>query len=560
MKKISIIVMALVFLVALTQCKKEQATPANDGKTVDITLDIKSGNGTRMDVNTSTGEVTYVSGDKIYVASGGKYVGTLTHNGTRFSGAISDPTVGEPLHFYFLGNVTPAETLTAGTTTTCSVVISDQTEHLPVIEYAPSNENYTAGATTFTAHLLNKCALVKFNVSTLSSSVVYIRGMNNKVVVDLETNSFSYEKFGAGIIKLGYGNGEKWAILLPQTALGDGELGSAYSEDGEYTGTRGAVPAIYENGYLTGGISVVVSTEVNPGDIPVGIVNGKFTINSNGNQVYFSQGNLQYQASTNTWRFAENQWDYVGTQRPGYGDAGGTVDGSDNSNISPTYSGWIDLFGWGTSGYHDPSDPYNVNYQPWSTSTSTVNTDYNFDGYGPSINMASTDLTGNSADYDWGVYNPISNGGNIANQWRVLTRQEWRYVFSTRRTTSGIRYAMAQVNNVNGVILLPDNWNANYYSLNNTNSNNAFFDSNILTASQWNTLEQAGAVFLPAAGQRYRTELQRVNSLGNYWSSTHYFEMHAYYVFFDNGSFGSNMNTYDSRCGGRSVRLVRSAY
>ena len=60
MKKISIIVMALVFLVALTQCKKEQATPANDGKTVDITLDIKSGNGTRMDVNTATGEVTYV--------------------------------------------------------------------------------------------------------------------------------------------------------------------------------------------------------------------------------------------------------------------------------------------------------------------------------------------------------------------------------------------------------------------------------------------------------------------------------------------------------------------
>ena len=32
MKKISIIVTALAFLVALTQCKKEQATPANDGK------------------------------------------------------------------------------------------------------------------------------------------------------------------------------------------------------------------------------------------------------------------------------------------------------------------------------------------------------------------------------------------------------------------------------------------------------------------------------------------------------------------------------------------------
>ena len=44
-------------------------------------------------------------------------------------------------------------------------------------------------------------------------------------------------------------------------------------------------------------------------------------------KVRFSPGNLQYQASTKTWRFAEHQYDYIG-------DA--------NRNISPTYSGWID--------------------------------------------------------------------------------------------------------------------------------------------------------------------------------------------------------------------------
>ena len=48
------------------------------------------------------------------------------------------------------------------------------------------------------------------------------------------------------------------------------------------------------------------------GNAPQGAIDGLFTINSNGDQVYFSQGNLQYQASTNTWRFATNQWDYVG--------------------------------------------------------------------------------------------------------------------------------------------------------------------------------------------------------------------------------------------------------
>ena len=43
-----------------------------------------------------------------------------------------------------------------------------------------------------------------------------------------------------------------------------------------------------------------------------GALNGTFTINGSGDKVQFSQGNLQYRASTGTWRFAENQWDIIG--------------------------------------------------------------------------------------------------------------------------------------------------------------------------------------------------------------------------------------------------------
>ena len=289
MKRFGTIVSALLVLVALTQCKKdEQPTPASGSEAVTITLDLKSNGGTRVDVNTTTGEVTYQNGDVIYVASGGHYIGTLTYNGTNFTGGITDPTVGEPLHFYFLGNVTPAETLAAGTTTTCSVVISDQTEHLPVIEYAPSNENYTAGATTFTAHLLNKCALVKFNVTTASEAATCITGMKNKVTVNFSENTLTPSQEGNGIITLPAGNGEKWAILLPQEAIEAGEDGTAYSEDGAFTGTRGAVPAITENGYQTAGIEVSVTTEGGtPGGHPEGAINGLFTINAEGDQVYY---------------------------------------------------------------------------------------------------------------------------------------------------------------------------------------------------------------------------------------------------------------------------------
>ena len=172
MKRINIILMAFAFVLTMTQCKKNEET--NQDEIVTISLDVKYNNGSKVDVNTMIGTVNFETGDKVYVGSGGKYVGFLTHNGTNFVGNITNPTEGQPLQFYFLGNVTPAETLTAGTTESCSVVISDQTEHLPVISYAPSFENYVSGITAYTGHLLNKCALVKFNVTTPSNSPICI--------------------------------------------------------------------------------------------------------------------------------------------------------------------------------------------------------------------------------------------------------------------------------------------------------------------------------------------------------------------------------------------------
>ena len=62
-----------------------------------------------------------------------------------------------------------------------------------------------------------------------------------------------------------------------------------------------------------------------------GASNALFSVGPN-TQVHFSKGNMQYQASTGTWRFAEHQYDFIG---------------ENNEQISPYYSGWIDLFGCG---------------------------------------------------------------------------------------------------------------------------------------------------------------------------------------------------------------------
>ncbi len=259
-----------------------------------------------------------------------------------------------------------------------------------------------------------------------------------------------------------------------------------------------------------------------------GALPGVFSV-SESTQVRFSQGNLQYigSAASPYWKFADHQWDYLGDN--GQGSNSQTVD--------------RDLFGWGTSGY----DHGAVCYQPWSTSTE--NCDYY--AYG----RYSYNLFDQTGQADWG-YNAISNGGNQENSgWRTLTTAEWDYVFNTRETTSGIRYAKAVVNGMNGMILLPDNWMESVYVLNNANNRGSGYDSNTITAEDWtNVFEMNGAVFLPAAGYRYGTSVNDVGGDGRYCSSTCGNGTIAYNVYFCDYDFYTSYE--EDRCDSQSVRLV----
>ena len=133
--------------------------------------------------------------------------------------------------------------------------------------------------------------------------------------------------------------------------------------------------------------------------------------------------------------------------------------------------------------------------------------------------------------------------------------QEWAFVFDTRLTTSGIRYAKAQVNGVNGIILLPDDWNISYYSLINTNQPGASFSSNVITSLEWNSVEQEGAVFLPAAGYRQQNWIASVGSCCSYWSVSYKDHERAYYMVCEIGLLSPR--NYRYRCEGCSVRLVK---
>ena len=420
--------------------------------------------------------------------------------------------------------MTPQETLSAGTTEECSVIISDQTEHLPVISCAASNENYVSGVTAYSAHLLNKCALVKFNVTTPSNSPICITGMKNKVTVDFTQNTMTPSKEGEGVIMLPAGSGEnveKWAILLPQEALEEGEIGSAYSEDGDYIGIRPGISEMTENGYSADGLRVTVNSRV----FPEGAL-GLFSVEEN-RQVYFSRGNLQYigSASTPYWKFADYQWDCFGTT---------TGQNSNEQNVDR------DLFGWGTSGYNHSA----LGYMPYSSIQDNTYY-YAYDNWQSNL----SDQTGQA---DWG-YNMIINGGNVENLWRTLTQAEWEYVFNTRSTDSGVRFVMANVNGKNGVILLPDNWSISIYTLNGNNNCHVNYSINTISSDDWTTiLENAGAVFLPAAGCRIGTSIY--SGGGDYWSASYYSNAYSYLFYFNTSELATG---YNSRFVGRAVRLVQ---
>ena len=266
-----------------------------------------------------------------------------------------------------------------------------------------------------------------------------------------------------------------------------------------------------------------------------GILNGEFSVSSS-LKVRFSQGNLQYQASTDTWRFALNQWDFEGLR---------------NENIDPDNVGWIDLFGWGTSGY-------NKKY-PFMISRHA--SDY----VSGERNIANT-------KYDWGIHNSISNGGGKENLWRLLTHNEWRYLLCKRKNASKL-FAFATVAGVKGLILLPDNWQKPAgakleLSVNkgmkyigddeyiNNEPKTSVYDHNILSINNWRILEENGAVFLPAAGGRDYANVFEEQVCGFYWSSTHIGTLEAYMVGFSAGNFVAS--DFELRSCGSSVRLVRT--
>lgn len=501
MKKITLAI-AMAALVLFAGCKKDKETT---GTTIKASIEQCKGDGSKTSIVPVGGEaeIRWTAGDKIVVNNGSKN-GTFTlTNGQGTKNGIFTYN-GE----YTFGSnniaVYPETAIISGTTVSMTLPATQNLSD-PGSFADDANPMWTSFADADDLEFTSLCGVLGLqlagnNVDITAIEIVSSNAtdkLNGAFVADVsETNpqlTPDTENSGTNSIMLNCSTkltttAQPFYIVLPVNTLASGFTMKIYN---------GEAGLIYVRS-TTANLNMALNTVkmMDPITVIPGALLGKFTINANGDQVYFSKGNLQYigSAATPYWKFADHQWEYLGNN--GQNSTSQTVD--------------RDLFGWATSGYNHN----NHSYQPWETNE----TQANYYAY----NNQALNLWQENRQAEWG-YNAISNGGNQENiGWHTLIPARWEYLFYTRTTSSGIRYAKAQVNGVNGMIMLPDDWNTSYYTLNSTNTANAKYNTNVISLENWNNvLEPHGAVFLPDAGIRVGTTIS--TAISCYWTSDQFY-------------------------------------
>ena len=233
---------------------------------------------------------------------------------------------------------------------------------------------------------------------------------------------------------------------------------------------------------------------------------GVFSV-SDTKKVYFSPGNLQatyHKSTTNyyTWDFAENQYDVIGNA------PGNTTITDELLHVEQIDGAVVDLFGWSTE----------KNY------------------YG--INTSNTHSTYYGKFNDWGIAYCKSQKISPEDSWRTLTIDEWKYLLDNHT------HRWSSVNGVNGYVVAPDNFTgvlAGSYS-----------DKGALAAEA--ILAADDILFLPVAGQRFISSVERTADYGYYWSSSKENDDNVHEVEFSSTEIRYNSESPNS---GNSVRLVK---
>ena len=243
--------------------------------------------------------------------------------------------------------------------------------------------------------------------------------------------------------------------------------------------------AINDVGIAYGELVSFVLEEIEENEKSEGI--GIFSVSVD-KQVTFSPGNLQYTKSTNTWSFASTQYEMLGTDN--------VIGGSAITDST------------GVSHKHGSALANKIDLFYWSTSISNFG-----------ISTYNNDYSGHFVD--WGT-NKIGN--DAPNTWRTLTCSEWEYL-RYNRTNADDLIGVAQINGINGLIILPDDWicpldisfKSGFAFYSDYGIVETYNQYQTFTDEEWIKLESTGAVFLPATGNRVGLGVFSVQRDGFYW-------------------------------------------
>ena len=544
MKQARIAITCLALLTVMASCQKENGT---------VTL------GVRID-NIDGNQKLYITGvtpqweedDPVWINGNGNYTVTFNNNTAQITNVTRDNqyTAVYPANIVLEGQT--------GSNGTVTVNLPREPHYLSNGDNQQSKLPMIANYDGQDLHFKNLCSLVKVTVTnstgnsisisriTLTASSAMLSGSTTaSIITDEDDNKHGHlgdwDNDAEHDVSLVFSTPESIESTGKDFYLSVPEFGNTELSIIIYTNNNQFLPVLKNSVNLAhNSIATVSVTISNQNQLLT--TQEAFTVNGNNTKVRFSKGNLQYSRqgthttadnynTGGTWRFAKHQYDIIG---------------ANNDQISNTnYTGWIDLFGYGTSGRNGKAP----------TTYSNSNTDYR------------SSIISNT-NYDWGVYNSIED--DVYNTWRTLTYAEWSHLLGSRTgvnigTSTDAKFAEATVNGTNGAILFPDGYTwpstvSNIPSLCNCNAG-GWDNTPNYTIAKWAILEAAGAIFLPCSGYRKISETKETNNYAWYWTSTiaNTISGTAYYIVFDNNNssvnLGSNHNHY-----GLSVRLVRDVH
>lgn len=452
--------------------------------------------------NTVGGElgIKWSDDDVIYVYDGNRLCGTLdcrSHDGTTATFAGDIYVKGTPkLSFFRYG-----KDIAVGDDGSATTDFSSQDGKVSTLKdkmvFSKSGVAFKKDG-KYEVVMDAPCSLAKLNLNDFSGNVM-VTGMSSTGLSVSKGGVITMNKNTS--VNIIHGNGDFHLVLMPT------------DEEVAYWFTDNSVDGLVTCKSVAG--ELLASTDGGARDVKALYAKEVETASSHvfstsaDSKVLFTKGNLVRCTTKNEWQMFANQWQ-----------CDESWNGADNCHLSLFY---------------------------WSKDASISSDEKYKDAAATDSDMFFTNAT------------EVTAGTEIPD-FRILSSSEWNHLLNGRHTstvsgTADARYAKIKVSGVCGLLIFPDKfeWSNAMGESPIVNSSDAAFSPDY-TTEQFGAMESAGAVFVPAAGDRNGSSVSNVGNIGSYWSNSPK-GTQACCLGFDTDKVDASINK--KKNSGYCVRLVR---